>query len=252
MKNKMKDALASGKTQIGTWITTASPDVTELIAGAGFDFLVFDMEHAPLSIETVQNLLQVSKGSGTTPLVRVAWNDQVMIKLALDVGAEGLVIPQVNTKEDAETAVRAMRYPPAGTRGIGPRRASDYYRSFKEYISSADKELLVALQIEHIDAVKNVDQIVGVQGVDVLFIGPADLSASMGLLGKHDHQSVQSAIGEVFKAALKRNVTIGIHTFDSDDAMKKMAMGARMVMISTDVGLLTKGCKDTLSGITRR
>lgn len=233
---------------MGTWITIGSQDIAETASTVGFDYLVFDTEHAPLSNETVQKLMQAC-GVKVVLLVRVAWNDQVLIKLALDIGAQGLIIPLVNSKEDAAKAVAATKYPPVGIRGIGPRRASNYYQSFQDYVAAADKETMVIIQIEHIDAVKNIDEILQVKGIDAIFIGPADLTASMGLLGKYDDPRVIATIDKVLEKAKRANVIVGIHTFGPEDAAKRIAQGFQLIIVGTDIGFFIQGCKETIKRI---
>jgi 2-keto-3-deoxy-L-rhamnonate aldolase RhmA len=247
-KNSLKEMLKQGKTALGTWITIGSQDIAETASTVGFDYLVFDTEHAPLSNETVQKLMQAC-GVKVVPLVRVAWNDQVLIKLALDIGAQGLIIPLVNSKEDAAKAVAATKYPPVGIRGIGPRRASNYYQSFQDYVAAADKETMVIIQIEHTDAVKNIDEILQVKGIDAIFIGPADLTASMGLLGKYDDPRVVATIDKVLEKAKRANVIVGIHTFGPEDAAKRIAQGFQLIIVGTDIGFFIQGCKETIKRI---
>ena len=251
MRNRLKEQLKRRDFVVGTWLTTNSLDVAELLATSGFDFLVFDMEHAPLTYESVQTLMQATNGSTVTPIVRVAWNDPVLIKLALDIGSYGLLIPSVNGKEEAEMAVRAGKYPPRGIRGVGPRRASDYYRSFKEYTSSADEEVLTIVQIEHVDAVKKIEEIASVPGVDALFIGPADLTASMNLPGEYSHPKVVEAVNLVMDASRKYDLPIGIHTGSADEANRRIQQGFRMIVVGTDVGFLAQGSSETLKQIEK-
>jgi 2-dehydro-3-deoxyglucarate aldolase len=244
--NTTKEMLKQGKTALGTWITTGNQDITELAASIGFDYLAFDTEHAPLSNETVQKLIQSMGGAKVTPFVRVAWNDQVLIKLALDIGAHGLIIPLVNTREDAMRAVAATKYPPAGVRGIGPRRASNYYQSFQDYVAAADKEIMVIIQIEHLDAVKNIDEILSVKGIDAIFIGPADLTASMGLLGKYENPKVTAAIDKVLSSAKRGKIVAGIHTFGPEDAIERISQGFQLIIVGTDVGFFIRGCREAI------
>jgi 2-keto-3-deoxy-L-rhamnonate aldolase RhmA len=248
VKNILKDMFKQGKPALGTWITVGNQDITEVAATVGFDYLVFDTEHAPLTNETVQRLMQVT-GNKIVPLVRVAWNDQVLIKLALDIGAYGLIIPLVNSKEDAIKAVSSAKYPPIGTRGIGPRRASNYYQAFSDYVKSADTEVMVIIQIEHVDAVKNLDEILSVKGIDAIFIGPADLTASMGLLGKYDDPRVIAIINEILEKAKQSKVIAGIHTFGPEDAAKRIKQGFQLIIVGTDVGFFIQGCKETVNRI---
>ncbi len=177
MKNPLKEKLRKGEAVIGTFIGIGHPDVTEWLSGLGFDWLLLDAEHGPLGFETLQRMMQSMRGTDCVPIVRPQWNDFVVIKRVLDLGAYGVLVPWVNSKEEAEAAVRACRYPPEGIRGWGPRRASMFD---DEYYETANRELLVAVQIETEKALENLDGILSVDGVDACYIGPYDLSCSLG------------------------------------------------------------------------
>jgi 2-keto-3-deoxy-L-rhamnonate aldolase RhmA len=180
LKNLLKEKLSKGIPVIGTFVGIGHSDVTERLSRVGYDWLLIDGEHAPLSLETMQVMLQAMNGSNCTPLIRPQWNDMVIIKRALDIGAHGVLVPWVNTKEQAEYAVRACKYPPEGLRGRGPRRASLFD---PDYFPTANNEIMVVVQIETKEALNNLDDILSVNGVDACYIGPMDLSMSMGLGG---------------------------------------------------------------------
>jgi 2-keto-3-deoxy-L-rhamnonate aldolase RhmA len=242
MKYPLKEKLERGEVAFGTWITVNSTDLVEMASDSGFDFLIFDTEHSPLTIESVQSLLQAMKSSPTTPIVRVAWNDQVLIKLALDSGAAGLVIPLIKNSADVLSASRAMKYPPEGARGIGPRRASNYYNEVQDYVSRANQELLTVLQIEHADAVADLDSIAEASakaGVDSLFVGPADLSASMGIFGKYEDSNFVNSLSRVLEVSKRVDIAAGIHAFNLDDAMKRAKQGFRVIAVSSDVSMIS-------------
>lgn len=177
MKNLLKEKLQKGQAVIGTFVGLGHPDVTETLSRLGFDWLLIDGEHAPLGLETMQQMMQAMNGSNCTPLVRPQWNDMVIIKRVLDIGAHGVLIPWVNTKEEAEYAVRACKYPPEGLRGCGPRRAALFD---PDYCKTANDEILVIVQIETQAAISNIDDILSVKGIDACYIGPFDLSQSFG------------------------------------------------------------------------
>ena len=238
--------LKKGEVTFGSWITIGHPEVAEIMANAGFDWLIFDTEHAPLSLETVEAQLAAISGTDVTPLVRVAWNDMVLIKRALDIGAKGLLIPWVNTREDAERAVKACRYPTAGVRGVSPRRASRYMLDLKDYLATADKNLLIVVQIETAEAVKNVEKILSVDGVDAFFIGPADLSASLGFLGKFDHPRLVEATEKVLHTGKKLGVPGGIHAIDLDVAIQHTKNGFQFIAFGSDYGFLLNDCQASL------
>jgi len=251
MRNRVKEMLREGKATIGAWVTIGHPDVSEIMAHRGFDWLVFDTEHAPLSVGTVQNLIQATGGSDIAPIVRVAWNDMVLIKLALDIGSFGLVIPWVNNREEAIRAVRATRYPPSGNRGVGPRRAASYGARLIEYMGEADRELVVVCQIETEEAIRNLEEILSVDGIDVLFVGPADLSTSLGHRGDWHHPDVEKAISRVLEASKKANAAAGIYAMSIDDAKRYVAEGFRFVALGSDTGLLISGCRTALEAMGR-
>ncbi|MGQ9513689.1 MAG: HpcH/HpaI aldolase family protein [Thermoproteota archaeon] len=250
-KNKIKEMLREHRTTIGAWATIGHADVAEVMSMQGFDWIVFDTEHAPLSIGTVQNMMQAISSSDVVPIVRVAWNDMVLIKLALDIGALGVVVPWVNTKEEAIRAVRATRYAPFGNRGVGPRRAASYGTKLADYLKSADQEMLVVCQIETQDAITNLEQILSVEGVDAVFVGPADLSTSLGHRGDWHHPDVKRAISKVLEASLKADVAAGIYAMSIEDAIKHVADGFRFVALGSDTGFLISGCKRALAALGR-
>jgi len=249
MKNKVKEMLKDGKTTIGSWLTIGNADVAEIMAHRGFDWLVFDMEHAPLGIGTVENLLQAINGSDITPIVRVAWNDMVLIKLALDIGAYGVVVPWVNTEEEAKSVVRATRYAPRGNRGVGPRRAASYGDKLIDYLKEADKEIMVVCQIETEEAIRNIARILSVEGVDAVFIGPADLSTSLGYKGDWNNPNVEKAISTVLEASKKANIAAGIYAMSIDDAKRYIADGFRFVALGSDTGFLISGCRKAIEAL---
>jgi len=241
-ENFVKRKLKDGEVSVGVWVGTGHPDIAEILGGMGFDWMVFDMEHAPLSFETVQMMMQGLNGSETLPIVRVPWNDMVMIKRALDLGALGVVIPWVNTRSEAEAAVRYCRYPKAGgLRGCGPRRCSRYGLDV-EYVDKVDQELLIIVQIETEEAVENIDDILSVDGIDVCFVGPADLSMSLGVYKEFDHPRFRSALEKILEAAKASGVAPGFYT-DASNINERIAEGFRFVTLGSDTGFLIRGCR---------
>jgi 2-keto-3-deoxy-L-rhamnonate aldolase RhmA len=239
MKNVLKRRLKAGEQVYGTWITLESPIASELMSSLGFDYFVIDTEHAPLDIYQAQTLMQAMRGdSKTTPIVRVWWNDLVAIKRALDIGAHGVLVPWVNTKEEAELAVKATRYAPDGLRGNGPRRASLFD---PDYILTANEEILVICQIETKEAVENIEDIVSVEGMDVSYIGPADLSASYGHLGNMSHPEVQKAIDRVFDATEAAGKATGVHQASGATIKDRMEKGYNLITIGNDLTYLKQG-----------
>jgi 2-keto-3-deoxy-L-rhamnonate aldolase RhmA len=239
MKNELKRRLRANEQVYGTWITVESPMSSEMMSSMGFDYFVIDTEHAPLDMQMAQTLMQAMRpGTKTTPIVRVWWNDLVQIKRALDIGAHGILVPWVNNKEDARMAVKATRYAPGGLRGCGPRRASMFD---PEYLKTADKEVLVVVQIETKEAVKNIEDICSVEGVDVTYIGPADLSASYGHLGDQSHPDVQKAIDKVYDATKAAGLATGVHEASGSTIKARMDKGYNMVTLGNDLIYMKKG-----------
>jgi 2-dehydro-3-deoxyglucarate aldolase len=208
MKNILKEKLRRGDDVIGTFVTLPHPDVTEVLSRMGFDWLLIDGEHAATGLETMTVMLQAMNGSNCTPIVRPQWNDMVVIKRILDLGAHGVLVPWVNTKVQAEYAVRACKYPPQGLRGYGPRRAGLFD---PDYVYTANNEIMVIVQIETRQAVNNVDEILSVDGVDACYIGPFDLSFSYGLaLPDWNNAEYLAAFDRVLEAAGKAGKPAGM------------------------------------------
>ncbi len=233
MKNRLKSLLKEGKFAIGTTITIGHPDVAEVICHVGFDWVMLDTEHAPMNYAIVQNLMQAMSFPETVPIVRVAWNDLVLIKQALDIGAHGLIIPWVNTKEEALRAVQAVRYPPEGVRGYGPRRAA---LADTEYVATANKEIFLGVQIETQKAVQNIDEILSVEGIDAVLVGPSDLSMSLGVLQKYDDPKFSSAMQRIVDSAQRHHITAGMLAVD--DVKKRASQGYKLLNVSGDLWLL--------------
>jgi 2-keto-3-deoxy-L-rhamnonate aldolase RhmA len=242
--NTLKNRLRSGEALLGSWLSVAHPTVAEVMGRAGYDWLIADMEHGILTLDALQTLLQVVDSTPAAALVRVPWNDQVLIKQVLETGPAGLIIPQVNTAEEAEAGVRAAMYPPRGIRGIGCQRAAGFGACFTDYLQHANENLCIGVQIEHERAMQNLDAIADVEGVDLLFIGANDLSASMGLLGQPTHPRVLEAIQRVLETGRRAGVAVGLMASDPDDASRRFAEGFQFVGIGHDVGLLSQICRD--------
>lgn len=245
---RLKEALKEGRLTLGTWITIDSPEVTEALSRVGFDWFVIDMEHAPLTIGMVEKLIMPMNGSNVSPVIRVAWNDPVLIKLALDIGAEGILIPWVNSKEEAKRVVKACRYPPKGMRGVSPRRANVYWLD-KTYTKRADEKIAVIVQIETKDAIKNMRGILSVEGVDAFFVGPYDLSFSLGVPGEFESGTFKDAMAGIIDAMKETGKTGGIWTDNLEDAVKRIKQGFRFVSISADIFILINAAKSILEGI---
>jgi 2-keto-3-deoxy-L-rhamnonate aldolase RhmA len=237
---KFKDKIARGDICLGAGITFTDPTVTEALSSF-LDFLWIDMEHNALSLEAVQNHIISAKGSEAAAIVRVPWNDPVLIKPVLDIGADGVIVPMVRTAEEALRAVQACRYPPDGTRGIGPRRPYYGQIDFRDFWKKANATLLAIVQIEHIDAVNNLDQILKVHGIDSLVLGPMDLSASMGHTGEPQHPDVLRAIDSVIERARQAGMPVGVGSGEDPQGLVKwIDKGIQWLQMGNDYTLMLR------------
>lgn len=246
-KNAFKRALAEGRTQIGLWSSLSSNYTVEVIAGAGYDWILLDMEHSPNDLESLLQQLQAAAPYATTPIVRVPWNDMVTIKRVLDAGAQSLLIPYVQSAAEAKAAVAHTRYPPAGLRGVaGTTRATRFGR-IKDYAKRAHEEICVLVQVETKPALDALESICAVEGVDGVFIGPADLHASMGYPGETANPAVLPLIEEAMRRVRKAGGAAGYLSPVEADAKRMLAAGAQFVAVGADVGLLARGAESLLA-----
>jgi len=237
-KNRVKELWREGKATVGTWLTLGSPNVAEFIAHVGFDWVVVDTEHGATDIKTTQTILQVISATDTVPMVRVAWNDPMLIKCTLDTGAYGLVIPMVNSREEAIRAVQAARFPPVGIRSVSPGRNVLY--AGVDYLEHANEEVAIIVQIEHIDAVNRIDEILSVEGLDAYFIGPMYLAASMGVkleLDTTDPRHVE-AVNKVLAAGKRHHIPGGIFVGSPEAVNQRIAQGFQFIALSSDADFL--------------
>ena len=242
-QNAFKRALAAGKPQIGLWSSLASSYSVEVIAGAGFDWLLLDCEHSPNDLENLLTQLQAAAPYPAHSVVRVPWNDMVTIKRVLDIGAQSLLVPYVSTPEEARSAVSFTRYPPAGARGVaGTTRATRFGR-IKVYAQRAHEELCVLVQVETQAALDNIEPICAVEGIDGVFIGPADLHASLGHTGEIAHPQVKPRIDDAIRRIRKCGKAPGILTPNEADARRWLECGALFVAVGADVGILARGAE---------
>jgi 2-keto-3-deoxy-L-rhamnonate aldolase RhmA len=241
MKNTLKAKLTKGEAVIGTFVGIGHPDISEWLSRQGFDFLLLDGEHSPMGFETLQQMMQSMNGSGCVPIVRPQWNDPVIIKRVLDIGAYGVIIPWVNTREEAENAVRACKYPPLGIRGYGPRRAG---MLDPNYYATANDQVLVVVQIETDTALKNLDEILSVPGIDACFVGPMDLSSNMGLgiPPKWNEPRYQAAFDQVIKASRKHNVPAGFYS-NKDNIGWAVEKGFKLNTVDDADAFLVRGAQ---------
>ncbi|KND60931.1 2-dehydro-3-deoxyglucarate aldolase [Candidatus Burkholderia verschuerenii] len=238
LPNGFRKALVERKQQIGCWTSLASPIVTELLSVVGFDWMLLDAEHAPNDAITLIPQLMSLKDSVTAPVVRPPANDSVAIKRLLDGGFVNFLIPFVDDAEQAQRAVAATRYPPQGIRGVSVGHRGNRFGTVANYFEVANDNICVAVQIESRVAVENIDAIAAVEGVDVLFVGPSDLSANYGHIGQANHPDVQAAIARVFDAAKAAGKASGILAPVQADAERYLGMGASMVAVCADLGML--------------
>ena len=245
---KIKQILKEGKVSIGSWMSMAHVSIAEILAAAGYDWVVVETEHTAIDVSEVLPLLIAIECRGAIPLVRLAWNDPIQTKAVMDSGAAGVIVPMVNTKADAELAVKSIKYPPLGFRGVGLARAQGYGVEFDEYVQTANQFSLLMVQIEHIEAVNNIDEILSVPGIDGTFIGPYDLSCSMGLTGQINHPEVEEAKERVLNATLAHGLVPGIHLVHPDMAKSELKMcvqkGFRFIALGTDILFLGDSARD--------
>lgn len=251
--NGFKAKLQEPEAQIGLWLSLAEPYTSELCAGSGYDWLLIDGEHGPNDLRTILSQLQAIAPYPTHPIVRPPAGETWMIKQLLDIGVQTLLIPMVETREQAEALVAATRYPPRGVRGVGAAvgRVSGFDRR-ADYLAASDAEVCLLVQIETQLGLDNLDAIAAVEGVDGLFIGPADLSASLGYLGEPTAAPVQKAIEDALTRIVASGKAAGIIWGDEALARRALALGARFVAVGTDVGLLRGACDGLAAAFGKR
>jgi 4-hydroxy-2-oxoheptanedioate aldolase len=234
MANRLKQILQNGEPALGSWLGSSDPYSVEMMAGLGFDWLLIDMEHIPLSQEGLRTMLMACKGSESVVVVRVSLNSRDYIQAALDLGAQGVMVPMVNSTEDAERAVQFSRYPPLGRRGLGPMRAGQYGKNDAGYRKSANDDTLLFLQIETPEAAKNAEKILKVEGVDGLFIGNGDLANFMND-GRSGSSAVQKVVDDLIALASRMTVPIGLPTWSPAECNRYAQQGAHLLTIGADI-----------------
>lgn len=244
--NPVKDKLKTGQLIFGGWITIPHPALAEIMALSGFEFLVIDTEHGAINVESVQSLIQAMAVTEVIPMVRVAGSQRTFVNKILDTGPGGVIVPMVNSRKEAEEAVQAARYPPEGVRGMGLGRAQGYDDTrLDEYLKVANDLMLVGIQIEHRDAVAQIGEIVTTPGLDLIFLGPADLSASMGYRGQPGHPKVQQAIEKVAEAAKQARVPLGIPVGGPEEVAARVKQGFQFFHLGVDSVYLGSACKES-------
>lgn len=247
-KNLIRKALLERTITIGSWIQVGHPAVAEVLANAGFDWVAADCEHTDIDPAGFANLARGMHGRGTVPMVRVRENDTLAIRQMLDMGAMGVIIPLVNTKEEAEKAVKAAKYPPQGVRGYAFHRGNNWGVDFADYAESANDEIAVIVMIESSEAVDNIEEILAVDGVDGVFIGPYDMSGSYGVPGETSHALITEACSKVLQACKKAGKSAGIHVVipTEENIKKAIADGFTFIALGVDTVFLNEAARSAL------
>jgi 2-dehydro-3-deoxyglucarate aldolase len=249
----LRAALQTTQPLIGSWINSASPIVTEIMAAAGFDFLCVDVEHSAVDLPQTQALFQAARSGNPAchTIVRLHGVDYSLVKRFLDIGAGGVIAPLVNTPEQAEQLISATKYPPTGNRGVGFCRANSYGLDLEQHFEHANDDIMVAVQIEHHEGVDNIDAILNVKGVDAVFIGPYDLSASLGVTGQFGHPTYIEARNKVLDACDRHGIIPGIHVVQPEPAelLQRIKEGYRLLGYSLDITMLIEACARGLGPI---
>jgi len=240
-ENGFKRAIAAGRLQVGLWSSLCSNIAAEIVADAGFDWILFDSEHSPNEIPGLLSQLQAAARGTAAAIVRPAWNDAVLIKRVLDIGAQSILVPYVQNAEEAGRAVAAVRYPPAGIRGVAAAARASRYGRVKDYLKTADREICLLVQVETRTALAALEAIAAVEGVDGVFIGPSDLSASFGHIGNPQHPEVQNALEQAARRLKVLGKPAGILTLSEEEARRYIGWGYCFVAVGSDTGLLGRG-----------
>lgn len=241
MRNNFKKAISEGRVQIGLWSSLCSNIGAEVVADAGFDWILLDGEHSPNDVPSVMSQLQALVGGTASPIVRPAWNDAVMMKRFLDIGAQSILVPYVQNADEAQRAVAAVRYPPAGIRGVAASTRANHYGRVNNYLKLADSEICLLVQVETRSALGQLEAIAKVDGVDGVFIGPSDLAASLGHIGNPAHPEVQAALEDAVKRLKAVGKPAGILTLNEEEARRYIGWGYVFVAVGSDIGLLGRG-----------
>ena len=239
-KNNLKEVLKEGKNVFGSFMKFTDPAAVEIMGFAGFDFVIIDAEHGPISMQSAQNMIRSAETANITPIIRVSSNDEALILRALDIGAQGIEIPQINSKSQAIKAVKSVKYSPQGERGVCRYvRAANYSSMDKfEYFKSANEETMIIAHIEGVEGINNLDEILSVPGIDVIFIGPYDLSQSLGIPGQVNHSLVVEKMKEVVLKCKQNKIAVGTFADDIKTAKSWVSLGVQYMAFSVDVGIL--------------
>lgn len=247
-----KNLFIKNKVALGSWITLAHPAIAEIMANAGFDWLAVDLEHSVINIREAEELIRIIELSGVTPLVRLTSNNPSLIKRVMDAGAHGIIVPMVNSAEDAKQAVHSAKYPPSGKRGVGLARAQKYGADFKAYKEWQEDGSIIIVQIEHINAVNNFKDILSVPGIDGFIVGPYDLSGSIGIPGEFSHPKFLEAMKNIGEISKEMDAIGGVHIVEPDlqQLSKIIKEGYRFIAYSVDIRMLDEACRVALNSIT--
>lgn len=238
---------------IGSWITLAHPAIAEIMCKSGFDWLTVDLEHSVITIREAEELIRIIHLSNVSPFVRLTSNDENQIKRVMDAGAHGIIVPMVKTKSDAEKAIKYVKYPPLGIRGVGLARAQGYGSEFKEYNKWLKNEVKIIVQIEHVDSINNLNDIISLKHINGIFIGPYDLSASLGIPGDFENKMFKDAIKYIEEECKKKDVKMGIHIVEPNiyQLKKKIEQNYYYLAYSLDTRILDTSCRDAIGKIKK-
>ena len=245
-KNIFKKKIKNLDKQIGIWSCLSNNTVVEILSVVGFDWIVIDMEHSPNDIQEVLTQLQIIQGFSSEPVVRVPWNEPVMVKRVLDMGAQTILFPFVEDEKEALAAVQSTRYPPKGIRGVMSAARMNKYGTVTDYYNKAENEICVIVQCETKKAIENISKIASVEGIDGIFLGPSDISASIGKIGKFEDEEVQSLIMQGLESCKKNNKPSGILTAKKDYAQKYIRDGFTFVAVNSDTNLIARSAENLL------
>ncbi|MDO9515578.1 MAG: aldolase/citrate lyase family protein [Syntrophales bacterium] len=253
MKNELRRKLAAGEVVVGPFVGVNSPDLVEIMGIAGFDFCVIDTEHGPMDPESIQNLVRAAELSGMTPIVRAPRAEAVDILKVLDIGAQGIHVPQVNSRETAVDVAKAARYHPEGLRGVAVPRALSYgLRPLGEALAEANRELMVITHCENVQGLERLDEIASVDGIDLIFVGPYDLSQSLGVPGEIFHPSMVEAVSRALDAITGAGKPAGIFVTSVDEAKRRIDEGFRYIAYSMDSLIFGNACREAVSTLRSR
>lgn len=246
-RNRLKQLWAEGKPGFGFWAMLGGPATVEALARLGPDWISIDAEHGAFGFDDCLPLIRAMNGTNVAPFVRVPSKDPVSIKRVIDWGALGIFVPQIRTAEEVAEVVSTCRYPPVGTRGIGPTRASNYFLDFEDYHAHANDEIAVIVQIETREAVENLEAILAVPGLDGILIGPADLSAALGYFPDVNGEAFQKVVAGILETGRRADIPVGYYCFSGEEARQRAEQGFRFVSVVADVKVLTAGFERQLA-----